>query len=173
MCCLQYSGETVVLLRHSSWVSVSNVKKRITKHYLPLKWINQSVSLSLPGDGKHILCGPGDNSLLLYKSSLTGNPTVYTGKWDGYEKSYFSALYEPGYMPSFSSVFSFGCRCVFYKRLIQRDIHISMRARSHIISLKQVKVRIFCHMFFRDEEVHTKTAILSMDLVLPYLGYSE
>lgn len=49
-----------------------------------------------------------------------------------------------------------------------------MRARSHIILLKQFKVRIFSHMFFRDkEEVHTETVILSMDLVLPYLGYSE
>lgn len=35
--------------------------------------------LSLPGDGKQILCGLGDNSVLLYKSSLAGNPTVYTG----------------------------------------------------------------------------------------------
>ncbi|XP_077469394.1 WD repeat-containing protein 27 isoform X1 [Stigmatopora argus] len=31
------------------------------------------------GDGKQILCGLGDNSVLLYKSSLTGNPVVYTG----------------------------------------------------------------------------------------------
>ncbi|XP_036980535.1 WD repeat-containing protein 27 isoform X6 [Acanthopagrus latus] len=31
------------------------------------------------GDGKQILCGLGDSSVLLYKSSLTGNPTVYTG----------------------------------------------------------------------------------------------
>ncbi|XP_061815017.1 WD repeat-containing protein 27 isoform X1 [Nerophis lumbriciformis] len=31
------------------------------------------------GDGKQILCGLGDNSVLLYKSSLTGNPAVYTG----------------------------------------------------------------------------------------------
>ncbi|XP_075874914.1 WD repeat-containing protein 27 [Nelusetta ayraudi] len=31
------------------------------------------------GDGKQILCGLGDNSVLLYRSSLTGSPTVYTG----------------------------------------------------------------------------------------------
>ncbi|XP_077439052.1 WD repeat-containing protein 27 [Vanacampus margaritifer] len=31
------------------------------------------------GDGKQILCGLGDNSVLMYKSSLTGNPAVYTG----------------------------------------------------------------------------------------------
>lgn len=31
------------------------------------------------GDGKQILCGLGDCSVLLCKSSLTGNPTVYTG----------------------------------------------------------------------------------------------
>ncbi|XP_062286107.1 WD repeat-containing protein 27 [Scomber scombrus] len=35
--------------------------------------------LQYSGDGKQILCGLGDNSVLLYKSSLTGNPTVYTG----------------------------------------------------------------------------------------------
>uniref|UniRef100_UPI003AAA8B22 WD repeat-containing protein 27 n=1 Tax=Centroberyx gerrardi TaxID=166262 RepID=UPI003AAA8B22 len=31
------------------------------------------------GDGKQILCGLGDNSVLLYKSSLTSSPVVYTG----------------------------------------------------------------------------------------------
>ncbi|XP_064858659.1 WD repeat-containing protein 27 [Oncorhynchus nerka] len=31
------------------------------------------------GDGKQILCGLGDRSVLLYKSSLTGTPAVYTG----------------------------------------------------------------------------------------------
>ncbi|KAM4607485.1 WD repeat-containing protein 27 [Polymixia lowei] len=31
------------------------------------------------GDGKQILCGLGDNSVLLYKSSFTGNPAVHTG----------------------------------------------------------------------------------------------
>ncbi|XP_020488469.2 WD repeat-containing protein 27 [Labrus bergylta] len=35
--------------------------------------------LQYSGDGKQILCGLGDSSVLLYKSSLTGNPTVYTG----------------------------------------------------------------------------------------------
>ncbi|XP_061545674.1 WD repeat-containing protein 27 isoform X1 [Phycodurus eques] len=35
--------------------------------------------LQYSGDGKQILCGLGDNSVLLYKSSLTGNPAVYTG----------------------------------------------------------------------------------------------
>lgn len=32
------------------------------------------------GDGKQILCGLGDNSVSLYKSSLNGNPAVFTGK---------------------------------------------------------------------------------------------
>ncbi|KAK1905760.1 WD repeat-containing protein 27 [Dissostichus eleginoides] len=41
---------------------------------------NKSVHcLQYSGDGKQILCGLGDSSVLLYKSSLTGNPTVYTG----------------------------------------------------------------------------------------------
>ncbi|XP_062320459.1 WD repeat-containing protein 27 [Osmerus eperlanus] len=31
------------------------------------------------GDGKQILCGMGDRSVLLYKSTLTGHPAVYTG----------------------------------------------------------------------------------------------
>ncbi|XP_029031160.1 WD repeat-containing protein 27 isoform X3 [Betta splendens] len=31
------------------------------------------------GDGKQILCGLGNSSVLLYKSSLSGNPAVYTG----------------------------------------------------------------------------------------------
>ncbi|XP_026165278.1 WD repeat-containing protein 27 isoform X2 [Mastacembelus armatus] len=35
--------------------------------------------LQYSGDGKQILCGLGDSSLLLYKSSISGNPTVYTG----------------------------------------------------------------------------------------------
>ncbi|XP_035462344.1 WD repeat-containing protein 27 isoform X2 [Scophthalmus maximus] len=35
--------------------------------------------LQYSGDGKQILCGLGDSSVLLYKSSLTGNPAVYTG----------------------------------------------------------------------------------------------
>ncbi|XP_041645071.1 WD repeat-containing protein 27 [Cheilinus undulatus] len=35
--------------------------------------------LQYSGDGKQILCGLGDSSVLLYKSSLTGSPTVYTG----------------------------------------------------------------------------------------------
>ncbi|XP_068597701.1 WD repeat-containing protein 27 [Brachionichthys hirsutus] len=35
--------------------------------------------LQYSGDGKHILCGPGDNSVLLYRSSLTVDPAVYTG----------------------------------------------------------------------------------------------
>ncbi|XP_069394987.1 WD repeat-containing protein 27 isoform X2 [Paralichthys olivaceus] len=35
--------------------------------------------LHYSGDGKHILCGLGDSSVLLYKSSLTGNPAVFTG----------------------------------------------------------------------------------------------
>ncbi|XP_028844588.1 WD repeat-containing protein 27 [Denticeps clupeoides] len=36
-------------------------------------------SLQYSGDGKQILCGLGDRSVLLYKSSLNGNPSVYTG----------------------------------------------------------------------------------------------
>ncbi|XP_034407943.1 WD repeat-containing protein 27 [Cyclopterus lumpus] len=35
--------------------------------------------LQYSGDGKQILCGLGDSSVLLYKTSLAGNPTVYTG----------------------------------------------------------------------------------------------
>ncbi|XP_074531549.1 WD repeat-containing protein 27 isoform X2 [Halichoeres trimaculatus] len=35
--------------------------------------------LQYSGDGKQILCGLGDSSVFLYKSSLTGNPTVCTG----------------------------------------------------------------------------------------------
>ncbi|XP_034465303.1 WD repeat-containing protein 27 [Hippoglossus hippoglossus] len=35
--------------------------------------------LHYSGDGKQILCGLGDSSVLLYKSSLTGDPAVYTG----------------------------------------------------------------------------------------------
>ncbi|XP_056617550.1 WD repeat-containing protein 27 isoform X5 [Triplophysa dalaica] len=35
-------------------------------------------SLQYSGDGKHILCGLGDSSVLLYNSSLTGDPAVYT-----------------------------------------------------------------------------------------------
>uniref|UniRef100_UPI0037E91F86 WD repeat-containing protein 27 n=1 Tax=Semicossyphus pulcher TaxID=241346 RepID=UPI0037E91F86 len=35
--------------------------------------------LQYSGDGKQILCGLGDSSVLLYKSSLAGSPTVYTG----------------------------------------------------------------------------------------------
>ncbi|XP_030628122.1 WD repeat-containing protein 27 [Chanos chanos] len=36
-------------------------------------------SLQYSGDGKQILCGLGDRSVLLYKSSLAGHPAVYTG----------------------------------------------------------------------------------------------
>ncbi|KAK7902166.1 hypothetical protein WMY93_018935 [Mugilogobius chulae] len=36
-------------------------------------------SLEYSGDGKQVLCGLGDCSVLLCQSSLTGNPTVYTG----------------------------------------------------------------------------------------------
>ncbi|XP_039996129.1 WD repeat-containing protein 27 isoform X2 [Xiphias gladius] len=35
--------------------------------------------LQYSGDGKQVLCGLGDSSVLSYKSSLTGNPDVYTG----------------------------------------------------------------------------------------------
>ncbi|XP_058507143.1 WD repeat-containing protein 27 isoform X1 [Solea solea] len=35
--------------------------------------------LQYSGDGKQILCGLGDSTVVLYKSSLTGNPAVYTG----------------------------------------------------------------------------------------------
>lgn len=31
------------------------------------------------GDGKQLVCGLGDSSVLLYNSPLTGNPAVYTG----------------------------------------------------------------------------------------------
>nr|XP_046258175.1 WD repeat-containing protein 27 isoform X2 [Scatophagus argus] len=36
--------------------------------------------LQYSGDGKQILCGLGDSSVLMYRSLLTGNPTVYTGR---------------------------------------------------------------------------------------------
>lgn len=36
-------------------------------------------SLHYSGDGKQILCGLGDSSVLLYESSLTKDPAVYTG----------------------------------------------------------------------------------------------
>ncbi|KAM9847518.1 WD repeat-containing protein 27 [Aulostomus maculatus] len=35
--------------------------------------------LQYSGNGKQILCGLGDNSVLLHKSSLAGRPAVYTG----------------------------------------------------------------------------------------------
>ncbi|XP_043992644.1 WD repeat-containing protein 27 isoform X2 [Gambusia affinis] len=41
---------------------------------------NKQVScLQYSGDGKKILCGLGDRSILLYNSCLTGNPTAYIG----------------------------------------------------------------------------------------------
>ncbi|XP_072293621.1 WD repeat-containing protein 27 [Eucyclogobius newberryi] len=36
-------------------------------------------SLQYSGDGKQVLCGLGDCSVLLFQSSLTGNPNVYSG----------------------------------------------------------------------------------------------
>ncbi|CAM4726049.1 unnamed protein product [Leuciscus chuanchicus] len=36
-------------------------------------------SLQYSGDGKQLVCGLGDSSVLLYNSPLTGNPAVYTG----------------------------------------------------------------------------------------------
>ncbi|XP_041107264.1 WD repeat-containing protein 27 [Polyodon spathula] len=36
-------------------------------------------SLQYSGDGKQLACGLGDKSILLYNSSLTGSPAVYTG----------------------------------------------------------------------------------------------
>ncbi|XP_067278008.1 WD repeat-containing protein 27 isoform X2 [Pseudorasbora parva] len=36
-------------------------------------------SLQYSGDGKQLVCGLGDGSVLLYNSSLTGKPAVYTG----------------------------------------------------------------------------------------------
>ncbi|XP_061602047.1 WD repeat-containing protein 27 [Cololabis saira] len=42
--------------------------------------VNKEVSsLQYSGDGKQILCGLGDSSVLLYKSCLTGSPTTYIG----------------------------------------------------------------------------------------------
>ncbi|XP_076142603.1 WD repeat-containing protein 27 [Alosa pseudoharengus] len=35
--------------------------------------------LQYSGDGKQVLCGLGDSSVLLYKCSLSGSPSVYTG----------------------------------------------------------------------------------------------
>ncbi|XP_041866365.1 WD repeat-containing protein 27 [Melanotaenia boesemani] len=51
-----------------------------TVPHIDLNITNKQVScLQYSGDGKQILCGLGDSSVLLYKSSLTGNPTVYIG----------------------------------------------------------------------------------------------
>ncbi|XP_078129687.1 WD repeat-containing protein 27 isoform X2 [Sander vitreus] len=48
--------------------------------HIHLSIVNKPVHcLQYSGDGKQILCGLGDSSVFLYKSSLTGNPTVYTG----------------------------------------------------------------------------------------------
>uniref|UniRef100_A0A3P9QI15 WD repeat domain 27 n=1 Tax=Poecilia reticulata TaxID=8081 RepID=A0A3P9QI15_POERE len=45
-----------------------------------LKIANKQVScLQYSGDGKKILCGLGDRSVLLYNSCLTGGPTAYIG----------------------------------------------------------------------------------------------
>ncbi|XP_069546342.1 WD repeat-containing protein 27 [Brachyistius frenatus] len=47
---------------------------------IDLSIVNKQVScLQYSGDGKQILCGLGDSSVLLYKSSLTASPTVYVG----------------------------------------------------------------------------------------------
>nr|XP_054606120.1 WD repeat-containing protein 27 isoform X2 [Nothobranchius furzeri] len=47
---------------------------------IDLSVVNKQVScLQYSGDGKQILCGLGDCSLFLYKSSLAGCPTVYRG----------------------------------------------------------------------------------------------
>ncbi|XP_023267499.1 WD repeat-containing protein 27-like [Seriola lalandi dorsalis] len=51
-----------------------------TVPHVHLSVANKAVNcLQYSGDGKQILCGLGDSSVLLYKSSLTGNPAVYTG----------------------------------------------------------------------------------------------
>ncbi|KAL7383391.1 hypothetical protein ABVT39_009646 [Epinephelus coioides] len=48
--------------------------------HIHLNIVNKPVHcLQYSGDGKKILCGLGDSSVLLYKSSLNGNPAVYTG----------------------------------------------------------------------------------------------
>ncbi|XP_023284549.1 WD repeat-containing protein 27-like, partial [Seriola lalandi dorsalis] len=50
-----------------------------TVPHVHLSVANKAVNcLQYSGDGKQILCGLGDSSVLLYKSSLTGNPAVYT-----------------------------------------------------------------------------------------------
>ncbi|XP_071337019.1 WD repeat-containing protein 27 isoform X2 [Trachinotus anak] len=51
-----------------------------TVPHVHLSVANKPVNcLQYSGDGKQILCGLGDSSVFLYKSSLTGNPAVYTG----------------------------------------------------------------------------------------------
>ncbi|KAA8583911.1 hypothetical protein FQN60_015119, partial [Etheostoma spectabile] len=48
--------------------------------HMHLSIVNKPVHcLQYSGDGKQVLCGLGDSSVFLYKSSLAGNPTVYTG----------------------------------------------------------------------------------------------
>ncbi|XP_021170339.2 WD repeat-containing protein 27 [Fundulus heteroclitus] len=48
--------------------------------HIALKIANKQVScLQYSGDGKQILCGLGDRSVLLYNSCLTGSPTAYVG----------------------------------------------------------------------------------------------
>ncbi|XP_054456736.1 WD repeat-containing protein 27 [Anoplopoma fimbria] len=47
---------------------------------IQLSVVNKPVHcLEYSGEGKQILCGLGDSTVLLYKTSLAGNPTVYTG----------------------------------------------------------------------------------------------
>ncbi|XP_029926977.1 WD repeat-containing protein 27 [Myripristis murdjan] len=74
-CCTKANKNTSHLLRNypadSAAPSIPHTHLKITNK--PVHCIQYS------GDGKQILCGLGDNSVLLYKSSLTGNPAVYTG----------------------------------------------------------------------------------------------
>ncbi|KAM4591508.1 WD repeat-containing protein 27 isoform 2-T2 [Odontesthes bonariensis] len=47
---------------------------------IDLSVANKQIScLQYSGDGKQILCGLGDSSVLLYRSSLTGSPSVHIG----------------------------------------------------------------------------------------------
>ncbi|XP_047459428.1 WD repeat-containing protein 27 isoform X2 [Mugil cephalus] len=63
----------------------------------------QISSLQYSGDGKQILCGLGNSSVLMYKSCLTGSPTVYVGhdkpvrsvSWSLSRQWWLSASEEP------------------------------------------------------------------------------
>ncbi|TNN66676.1 WD repeat-containing protein 27 [Liparis tanakae] len=60
--------------------------------------------LQYSGDGKHILCGLGDSTVLLYNTSLAGNPTVYTGAGSGHEYPFLKNVQVIQYLPTVPSL---------------------------------------------------------------------